>query len=64
MGFLGIPDPWIWMAYIMCFASTALCVIYGVLNWNASDEEESEPESIEEIEEKVLDEAFQEEKEE
>ena len=64
MGFLGIPDPWIWMAYIMCFASTALCVIYGVLNWNASDEEESEPESIEEIEEKVLDEASEEEREE
>ncbi len=64
MGFLGIPDPWIWMAYIMCFASTALCVIYGILNWNAGDEEESEPESIEEIEEKVLDEAFEEEKEE
>ena len=26
---LGIPDPWIWMAYLLCLAATALCVVYG-----------------------------------
>ncbi len=27
---LGIPDPWIWMAYLLCLASTALCVVHAV----------------------------------
>ena len=35
---LGIDDPWIWSAYVLCLASTILCVIYGVINWNRGDD--------------------------
>jgi hypothetical protein len=31
---LGIPDFWIWSAYLLCILSTILCVVYGLLNWN------------------------------
>lgn len=31
---LGIPDFWIWSAFLLCIASTLACVIYGVVNWN------------------------------
>jgi hypothetical protein len=31
---LGIPDFWIWSAFLLCIASTLLCVIYGLINWN------------------------------
>ena len=36
---LGIQDPWVALAYLLCIASSALCVIYGWLNWNRGDEE-------------------------
>jgi hypothetical protein len=35
---LGIEDPVILAAYLLCVASTALCVVYGALNWNKGDE--------------------------
>lgn len=31
---LGIPDPQIWLAYLLCILSGLLCVVYGVLSWN------------------------------
>jgi hypothetical protein len=31
---LGIPDFWIWSAFLLCIASTLLCVVYGLINWN------------------------------
>ena len=31
---LGIEDKYVSLAYILCLASTLLCVIYGVINWN------------------------------
>jgi hypothetical protein len=31
---LGIPDPQVWLAYLLCILSGLLCVVYGVLNWN------------------------------
>ncbi|MBP7830604.1 MAG: hypothetical protein KA248_11870 [Kiritimatiellae bacterium] len=34
---LGIEDPWVWLAYILCIASTVLCVVWGVLRWNRED---------------------------
>ena len=37
---LGIPDFWIWSAYLLCLLSAAACVIYGIYNWNKGDEEE------------------------
>ncbi|WP_277985470.1 symporter small accessory protein [Methanolobus psychrotolerans] len=31
---LGIDDPQIWLAYILCFVSAIGCIIYGALKWN------------------------------
>ncbi len=31
---LGIPDPQIWIVYLLCIASSVLCVVYGAVNWN------------------------------
>lgn len=39
---LGIPDPWVWSAYLLCILITLFCVIYGVLNWNSGGEDEEE----------------------
>ena len=36
---LGIDDPYVLLAYLLCLASTVLCVIYGLVNWNRHDEE-------------------------
>lgn len=53
---LGIPDPSIWIAYLLLIALTLLCIIYGIINWNKqgdiSDEEAKEEKqwSKEEIE--------------
>jgi hypothetical protein len=49
---LGIPDFWIWSAYLLCIISTLVGIIYGVVNWNKGCEEE--PKQI--IEEKAWDE--------
>ena len=38
----GIPDPWIAGAFILCLVSTALCVVYGIKNWNRGDESEAD----------------------
>lgn len=38
-GFLGIPDPWIWLAYLLCLASTALCVIHAFLRGRKNEAE-------------------------
>ena len=37
---IGIPDPWIWLAYLLCLASTVLCVIYAAVRGRR---QESEP---------------------
>ena len=37
---LGIPDFWVWSAYVLCILSTAACVVYGVRNWNKDGENE------------------------
>ena len=34
---LGIEDKYVALAYILCIASTLLCVVYGVINWNKGD---------------------------
>ena len=43
---LGIPDPSIWIAYLLLIGLTLLCIIYGVIMWNKegdiSDEEVKE----------------------
>ena len=39
---LGINDPWVWGAYILCILSMLLCVGYGIINWNKGEDEEEE----------------------
>ena len=35
---LGIPDPQIWIAYLLCIALALACIFYGLLNWNNGGE--------------------------
>lgn len=42
----GIPDPWVWLAYVLCLLSTALCVAWGIARWNRDDAQEESPEEI------------------
>ncbi len=35
---LGIADPWVFLAYILSLASSVLCILYGLFNWNKGDE--------------------------
>ena len=35
---LGIDDPYVWLAYLLCIASTIACVVYGLITWNRGDE--------------------------
>lgn len=37
---LGIDDPQIWMAYLLCIVSALGCIIYGLRHWNEKDPEE------------------------
>jgi hypothetical protein len=37
----GIPDFWIWSAYLLCILSTLACIIYGLLNWNRGGTKET-----------------------
>jgi Na+-transporting methylmalonyl-CoA/oxaloacetate decarboxylase gamma subunit len=39
---LGIKDPWILTAYLLCFLSALACVVYGIYNWNKGNENEKE----------------------
>jgi len=38
MSFFGITDPWIWGAYVACFACTILCIAYYLYYKNKEDE--------------------------
>lgn len=35
----GLTDPWICAVYLLSILSTAICVIYGLVNWNKGAEE-------------------------
>lgn len=37
---LGIPDFWIWSAYLLCIGSAVACVVYGAINWNRGSDNE------------------------
>lgn len=37
---LGMPDHWIWSAFILCILSAGACVVYGLVNWNKGAENE------------------------
>jgi len=34
MALLNIPDPQIWLAYVLSIAASLWCVLYGIKNWN------------------------------
>ncbi|MGE5613389.1 MAG: symporter small accessory protein [Bacillota bacterium] len=36
---LGLPDPWIAAAYLLSIISAAVCVVYGLANWNKGNDE-------------------------
>ena len=42
---LGIESTGVLVAYLLCIASSILCVVYGLLNWNKG-EEEVEPDDV------------------
>jgi hypothetical protein len=35
---LGIEGTSVWLAYLLCLASVALCIIFGAIGWNKGDE--------------------------
>ena len=35
---LGLEDPGVWCAYVLCIVCVIVCVIYGAVNWNKGDE--------------------------
>ena len=35
---LGIDDGFVGLAYVLCIASTVLCVLYAWMNWNRGDD--------------------------
>jgi len=37
---LGINDPQIWIAYLLCFLSAIGCILYGMIHWNDGNENE------------------------
>ena len=41
---LGLADPWIAAVYILCIAAAALCVGWGLVNWNRKESDEPESE--------------------
>ena len=43
---LGIEDPWVILAYILCILSALLCLVWGVIKWNVDDTAEEPEEEI------------------
>ena len=43
---LGIQDPWVWLAYVLCIASSLLCVIWGIARWNAAEPADEPEEEV------------------
>lgn len=35
---LGIESPSVWLAVLLSLGSAALCVAYGIVNWNKGEE--------------------------
>lgn len=49
----GIPDPWIWSAYLLSFLVTGLCIVYSVICWNKGGMVEPTPEDTEWMKEEI-----------
>jgi len=50
---LGIPDPAIWLGYLLAILSVAACIVYSVRYWNKSDDPLPDPSEKEKNWEKV-----------
>lgn len=35
----GIPDPQIWIAYVLAIGLAIVCFVYGLVNWNKGGDE-------------------------
>lgn len=53
---LGIDDFWVALAYILCIASTVLCIVYSICKRNETDE----PATDEDVEWKKLEDKIEE----
>ena len=38
----GIEDKYVSLVYLLCIASSLLCVVYGLVNWNRGQQEAQE----------------------
>ena len=47
----GIPDPWVWSAYLLSFFVAGLCVAYTLIFWNQAVDEDLTPEDKEWVKE-------------
>jgi hypothetical protein len=56
VGVLGIPDPGIWLAYLLCLAATALCVVYAFARGRKADAEPTPSDAAWAAHEKEVDE--------
>ena len=57
LGVLGIQDPWIWMAYVLCLLATALCVVYGLISrFRGADEAPAPQDAAWAVQEKKIEE--------
>ena len=45
----GIPDPAIWLGYLLAILSLVACVVYGIINWNKGSDP-APPELVEDLE--------------
>lgn len=44
---LNIPDPWVFLAFILSILSSVLCVAWGITRWNEREEAEEPVADIE-----------------
>lgn len=42
---LGLQDPWVAIAFLLCVLSAALCVVWGLVRWNKEPHFGEEPET-------------------
>lgn len=59
LGFIGISDPGIWLAYVGCILATVLCVAYGIINWNKGALEASDEDKKWAVEEEQIEKEFE-----
>ena len=43
---LGIEDPWVILAYVLCIISAMFCLIWGIVKWNKDDPDQEPEEEI------------------